>query len=638
MSPPDPTQSTGSRAGPSPEWRTLFEVWRDRSFDLATPLERLSQDTRRLISGAGALCYAIVMGEVRSDVAPESASLLDVARGRAAPATPLQRAWLEYQDLCLSHARRMHADAEEELRTAEARLLAATERARVHVPDAVPAELARRLDVASEAAASAEHDLPHLIRRLEAERDAAMAPVDRNLEDALSSLARMNTERTTAMIGLDAARQSYNDAIALLIRRKAKNKLRPDVASTDEVKPEWLEQKRTAESESLRLEQVIVGLNTRIEQERLLSEHLQASRDAEKRRVSALISQAQDRARQLRREAEGLREEIAAHHDRAARLLAQEVQREAHAVKVAQNRIAELSPVLMPLGEVAGSHPRKRESFAYLHLCSNRPLAAHHSSFPSILDGFESRGIGLWTLRGQPCHRDALQLAFPNAVQGETEPTEKPYVTCWTLDAGRVPAGDRDRIEPLLTAMRSVLCCSTSLDAYFALDWYKVHDEATAQWHNSEVGEMVYQAKYNGRRDLVAALAARLSELIRVHPLYSSARLVAAVPCLPSKQYDLPRHLCATLAPLVNKLDATGALHKVRETKPMKDIDDHAEKLANVSQAFRADVLSIAGDDVVLVDDTYGSGTTLWEVARMLRNAGARRVLGITCAKNRGFK
>lgn len=186
--------------------------------------------------------------------------------------------------------------------------------------------------------------------------------------------------------------------------------------------------------------------------------------------------------------------------------------------------------------------------------------------------------------------------------------------------------------------MRSVLCCSTSLDAYFALDWYKALDADTNQWHNSEVGEMVYHAKYHGRRDLVAALAARLSELIRVHPLYSSARLVAAVPCLPSKQYDLPRHLCATLSPLINKMDATGALHKVRETKPMKDIDDHTEKLANVTQAFRADALSIAGDDVILVDDTYGSGTTLWEVARTLRVAGARRVLGITCAKNRGFR
>ncbi|TVQ62829.1 MAG: ComF family protein [Phycisphaerales bacterium] len=186
--------------------------------------------------------------------------------------------------------------------------------------------------------------------------------------------------------------------------------------------------------------------------------------------------------------------------------------------------------------------------------------------------------------------------------------------------------------------MQSALCCSTSLDAYFALDWYKAHDEATAQWHNSELGEMVYQAKYHGRRDLVATLAARLAELIRVHPLYSSARLLAAVPCLPSKQYDLPRHLCATLTPLIRKVDATGSLRKVRETKPMKDIDDHAEKLSNVSGAFRADALSIAGDDVILVDDTYGSGVTLWEVARTLRDSGARRVLGISCVKNRGFR
>lgn len=636
MSPPDLTQSTGSRAGPSPEWRALFEVWKDRLFEPAIPLERLSPDSRRLISSAGAICHAIVMGEIRPDVAPEAASLLDVARGWVAPTTPLQRAWLEYQDLCLSNARRLHADAEEKLRTAEARLLAATERAHVHVADAIPAELARRLDEATAIAANAEHELPHLIRRLKVERDAVLAAIDCELDDANASLARMNAERVAAATALDAALRTYNDAIAGLTRRKAKNLLRPDVTSTDEVKSELLEQKRAAESESVRLKQKLASLDGRIEQEKQRRERLQTARDAEERRVKGLISQAQAHAEQAIREVERLRAEIAAHHDRAARAMAQTAQEAGHAVKVAQDLVAKLSQPLMPLDKVAGPHPRKRESFVYLHLCSNRPLSDYHSSHPSTLDGFESRGAGLWILRGQPCHKDALQRAFPEAVQGEPEPTEKQYVNRWTLDAGQVPARDRERIEPLLAAMHSMLCCSTSLDAYFALDWYKAHDKAKDQWHNTEVGQMVYQAKYQGRRDLVATLAARLSEFIRVHPLYSRARLVAAVPCLPSKQYDLPRHLCATLARLVKKVDAAGALHKVRETKPMKDIDDPAEKLANVAEAFRADALSIAGDDVILVDDTYGSGITLWEVARTLRNAGARRVLGITCTKNRG--
>lgn len=633
MSPPDSTSQTDLRAGPSPEWRALFEVWRDRSFEPAIPLESLSPDSRRLISDAGALCHAIVMGEVCSDVTPESASLLDVARGWATPVTPLQRAWLEYQDACLSHGRQLLAKAEKELRRGEARLLAAKERASNSVPDAVPAELARRLDDAREAAASAERDLPDLVRRLASERDAAIAPMDQALDEARSSLARMNAEYAAAALGLDAARRRYNDAIAVLTRRKAKNLLRPDDASTDEVKPEWLERRSTAESECLRLEQVITDLLTRIEQARLHCEELQASRDTEERRVSTRISGAQDLVRRLRREADEIQAEIKATHDRAVRLLAHQVHTEANAVAAVRDQIAALRLALMPLNDVAPAAPRKRDSFAYLHLCAIKPLATHHSSFPSTLDGFECHGAGLWTLRGQPCHRDDLQLAFPDAVQGRLEPTGS-----WTLDAAQLPGKDQVRIRPLLTAMRSALCCSTSLDAYFALDWYKSHDAVTDQWHNSDVGEMVYQAKYRGRRDLVRTLASLLAAFVDAHPLFSSARLMVAVPCLPSKQYDLPRHLCATLAALVKKVDATGSLRKVRETKPMKDIDDHAEKLANVSQAFLADALSIAGDDVVLIDDTYGSGITLWEVARTLRNAGARRVLGITCAKNRGFR
>lgn len=634
MSSPDPTQSTGSRAGPSPEWRTLFEVWRDRSFDLAIPLERLSQDSRRLISGAGALCHAIVMGEVRSDVAPESASLLDVARGWAAPATPLQRAWLEYQDLCLSNARRLHADAEKELRTAEARLLAATEHARNHVPDAVPAEMVRTFDDANAAAARAEQSLPQVISTLEAERKRALSPVDEALNVARRYLDRIGTELADATAAMNDARHRYKDAQEKLIRRPAR-KLGAAVPSEVE---HLLEQRRTAESAYVALERVVADLKAHIDQERERSEHLQATRDAEERRFNDRVSQARTEARHLRQQADGVQQQIAAHHDRAARLLAQEVQNEALAVKVAQNRIAELSPVLMPLAEVAGCHPRKRESFAYLHLCSNRPLAAHHSSFPSILDGFESRGAGLWILRGQPCHKDALQLAFPGAVQGEPEPTEKPYVNRWTLDAGQVPARDRERIDAVLTAMRNSLCIGTALDSCFALDWYSSTSNSEGEWNRHAIGEMVYLAKYNNRKDIADMLAYELATFVRAHPCYARARLVAAVPCLPSKQYDLPRDLCATLALLINKMDATGALHKVRETKPMKDIDDHTEKLANVSRAFRADALSIAGDDVILIDDTYGSGVTLWEVGRALRDAGAKRILGLTCAKNWGKK
>ena len=58
-----------------------------------------------------------------------------------------------------------------------------------------------------------------------------------------------------------------------------------------------------------------------------------------------------------------------------------------------------------------------------------------------------------------------------------------------------------------------------------------------------------------------------------------------------------------------------------------------ADKLAALSQAFTLNE-SVEDKTILLIDDLYQSGATLWSLAKFLKSHGAREVYGLACAKS----
>lgn len=138
--------------------------------------------------------------------------------------------------------------------------------------------------------------------------------------------------------------------------------------------------------------------------------------------------------------------------------------------------------------------------------------------------------------------------------------------------------------------------------------------------------ELVRRFKFEGRRDALAVLVARLE--VRVGAL----RFDAIVP--------LPRHVsrvrsegCDPVHALARALARrTGvplldhALSRARATPPQTGLSVSARK-ANVAQSFRARPSALRGHRVLLLDDVATTGATLLEAARCLRReSGARRI------------
>ena len=76
-----------------------------------------------------------------------------------------------------------------------------------------------------------------------------------------------------------------------------------------------------------------------------------------------------------------------------------------------------------------------------------------------------------------------------------------------------------------------------------------------------------------------------------------------------------------------------GALRRTRETQSQTGLTRH-QRRQNLRGAFvAARPAEVAGRQVVLVDDVYTTGTTVYECARVLRRAGAAEIYVATAAR-----
>lgn len=99
---------------------------------------------------------------------------------------------------------------------------------------------------------------------------------------------------------------------------------------------------------------------------------------------------------------------------------------------------------------------------------------------------------------------------------------------------------------------------------------------------------------------------------------------------LRAREYNQSEVLAEALGKRLG-LPVRATLTKLYETPPQKELDLHARS-GNVLGVFDVTDPTVRGKTVLLVDDVMTTGATLHECAKMLKIAGARRVLAATVA------
>ncbi len=161
--------------------------------------------------------------------------------------------------------------------------------------------------------------------------------------------------------------------------------------------------------------------------------------------------------------------------------------------------------------------------------------------------------------------------------------------------------------------------------------------------YEGELRELIHLMKYSAVRPAATVLGRALAELLSsLAPSVESAVIpVIPVPLYKSKRRQRGFNQAELIACEALKVCSAGGRFRLRQDMLLRVRDTHSQigltshqRRENLRGAFaveRADELN--GQEVVLVDDVYTTGTTASECARVLRRAGASRVWVVTVAR-----
>ncbi len=169
---------------------------------------------------------------------------------------------------------------------------------------------------------------------------------------------------------------------------------------------------------------------------------------------------------------------------------------------------------------------------------------------------------------------------------------------------------------------------SEELDQCFALD-FNFQDASSHTY--TGVGQLEYAAKYQQDKGSIDKLSELLANVCRSHPSFGAVDVMVSIPGNPSKQFHLPDELVRRMAKELKRPGGLG-LRKRKQTSPLKTLPI-SKKLKILEGVFELDE-DIDNKSVLLVDDLYQSGITMWTLAKFLKDKGASHVFGLACVKS----
>ena len=155
--------------------------------------------------------------------------------------------------------------------------------------------------------------------------------------------------------------------------------------------------------------------------------------------------------------------------------------------------------------------------------------------------------------------------------------------------------------------------------------------------YRGPVQRMIQDFKYNAAHWLAPDLVRLLAAGLQTAPEFGDFAGICCVPLHRVKQrtrgYNQAALLARGLAKTLGKPFLRNALVRHRQTGTQTHLTAH-ERIANVHGAFGVrQPAAIQGQSLLLVDDVMTTGATTAECARVLKEAGAARVLVLTVAR-----
>lgn len=142
--------------------------------------------------------------------------------------------------------------------------------------------------------------------------------------------------------------------------------------------------------------------------------------------------------------------------------------------------------------------------------------------------------------------------------------------------------------------------------------------------YSEEIASAVIRFKKGGQKEYAAFFTQYLSVPEEWHP-----DLIVPVPMHPLKkwfrEFNHTELLAAYLSHATGIPYSTRLLFKTKFTFEQKKLNDPKERRSNIRGSFTCDPL-VKGLRIVLLDDVFTTGATVYECAKVLKRAGAQKV------------
>ncbi len=172
---------------------------------------------------------------------------------------------------------------------------------------------------------------------------------------------------------------------------------------------------------------------------------------------------------------------------------------------------------------------------------------------------------------------------------------------------------------------------------------------AASSYQNEVVRELIHLLKYKQIKIALAPLTAiintYLNKILRDEKLKIENYVIVPIPLHPRRERkrgfnqaaiiaEIVRQYLKVQSPNINIEIETGNLIRIKNTKSQIKLKNHEERKKNIDGCFAVSYPErIAGQNIILIDDVFTSGATMREAVKVLKEAGAKKIIGFVVAK-----
>ena len=160
---------------------------------------------------------------------------------------------------------------------------------------------------------------------------------------------------------------------------------------------------------------------------------------------------------------------------------------------------------------------------------------------------------------------------------------------------------------------------------------------AATKYDNPVVNNLIHYFKYENFQNLASLLSELIFEFLGRTGLAVSGFILIPIPLHSSRERQRGYNQSKLLAEILSdklRINLVDGLKRTKRTKPQAQARKSYDREKNVKDCF--EVINedrIKDRNILLVDDVFTSGATINEAVKVLKNAGARKIIALVIAK-----